>query len=127
MNVFFLISGVLAIILAVTHAVWGEKLIIPDLKKSGLPDLAKIGFHISWHQISMVLLVSGISLVVLAFLTDCAGSKVGATIIVGITSANFLVFLVLSFIQKKALFGKSIPQIILFVTLIALIIIGMVL
>jgi hypothetical protein len=127
MNPFFMAGGVLSIILSIAHVVWGEKLVVPDLNKSDLPDLVKIGFYISWHQISMVLLVTGISLAVLAFLTDCAGSKVGATIIVGITSANFMVFLVLSYIHQRALFGKSIPQIILFVTLIALIIIGMVL
>ena len=126
MNFFFLTGGVLAIILAVTHGMWGEKQIIPDLKKSGLPDLARIGFHISWHQVGMVLLVSGISLAVIAFFNSCTGSKTGAIIIACLTIANFMVFLVLSFIHRKALLGESIPQIILFVVLIALILCGIV-
>ena len=127
MNLLFLISGVLAIFLAAAHAAWGEKLIIPELRKANLSNLAKIGFYVSWHQITMVLLVSGLALAFLSFWGGFTGADTTAILIVCITIGNFLVFLVLSFIHQKELFGKSIPQIILFVTLIALILIGIIL
>ncbi|TMW73925.1 hypothetical protein [Alteribacter natronophilus] len=59
MNGFFIVSGILAIVTCFAHAAWGEKRIIKDLRKSDATSLTKASFHVSWHQLTAFLFVTG--------------------------------------------------------------------
>ncbi|MFC4737317.1 hypothetical protein ACFO4L_12015 [Bacillus daqingensis] len=59
MNGLFILSGILAIVTCFSHAAWGEKRIIQNLRKSNATSLTKASFHVSWHQLSAFLFVTG--------------------------------------------------------------------
>ncbi|KKK51875.1 hypothetical protein LCGC14_3110580 [marine sediment metagenome] len=50
MNLFYLIGGLICLLLAIAHVLWGEKEIAPELKESNLTELTKLGFYISYNQ-----------------------------------------------------------------------------
>jgi len=124
MNYNYLISGTLAIILSIAHSVWGEKTIIPDLKKANLQELTIAGFYISWYQINITLLVSGIGLILLSFSDSIEYVKTTVIFISAIMLCNFLVFLIISAAKHKAIFARTIPQTVLFIIMIVMMVLG---
>ena len=66
-NIYLLLSGVSLIITAVVHAVFGEINVFRTVLKSSLDDLTKISVHIPWHQLTFILLLSGVVLIVISF------------------------------------------------------------
>ena len=75
MNVYFLTSGLLSIGLAILHALWGEKNLADELFKSNLSDVPRVGFYISYHQITSTLTVSGLGLLAIAFIDSLQSAR----------------------------------------------------
>jgi asparagine N-glycosylation enzyme membrane subunit Stt3 len=123
-NIYFLVSGLIAVFLSVAHAVWGESTILAELKQPSLSAMAQAGFYVSWHQTTVLLMVMAVSLIVLALRKTRDGINNAAIIVVSIITGNFLVFLVLSFVHYREMFAQTIPQTVLFVILIVLIVLG---
>ncbi|MHA2330284.1 MAG: hypothetical protein ACXACR_17325 [Candidatus Hodarchaeales archaeon] len=124
MNVFYLIGGLLSILLSVAHAIWGEKQIATELKESNLSELTKAGFYISWHQITIVLLINGVTLVILSLLDSIINNEILAFFIIIIIIGNISVFIIISLLKYKNIFNQTIPQTILFAIMIVFIILG---
>jgi len=117
--------GLLATLMSVTHALWGEKFLIPDLKKSSeLNALPKVGLYIPWHQITNTLLMSGPALLIISFNDTIQGINILGLFIGFLIAGNFAVFILISLFKYRALFGQSIPQLIVFTLIIILIILG---
>ncbi len=125
MNMFYLVGGILTTLMAVLHAVWGEKFIIPDLKKStDLEDLPKIGLYIPWHQITNTLLISGLALLLIAFNETIQGIDILGLFIGFIIAGNFVVFILISYFNNRALFRQSILQMLIFTLILIMILLG---
>ena len=127
MNIYLLIAGILALLLAVAHSLWGEKVILKEVNKSELGNDTKTGFIISWYQISLVLAVVGTSSIVAAFLVTLEVVRSIGIVVLCIVAGNFLIFLILGLIKHKEIIKASIPQAVLFSVLIILLILGIVL
>ena len=126
MNPFFLAGGLLSIILSVAHAFWGERYIAPELKTSNMSEVPKVGFYISYHQITLTLLISGLALVIISIFNSITGIDNLALFISIIIIGNFLVFIIISIVKYRKLLGQSIPQMFFFTLMIALIILGII-
>lgn len=126
MNLFYLIGGLICLFLAVAHALWGEKEISSELKESNLSELTKAGFYISYHQITITLLVNGIALVIISIFDTVVGIDFLAILVIGIIIGNISVFILISLTNYRSTFKQTIPQTIIFGILVILIILGII-
>ena len=127
MNIYFLIAGILCALLSIAHAIWGERVILKEMRSSNLGDESQIGFLITWYQISGVLFTSGVAFIVMSTLINLDLIRFTAFVLLTIIGLNFTIFLVLSAWKYRPLLKGSIPQLVLFTLLIILIILGVVL
>ena len=70
MNVFFLLAGLLSFLISIAHALWGEKQIFNRLRKVSVPEEIKTRLYVPWHQITFILLLSGVGLISVSFFND---------------------------------------------------------
>ena len=125
MNIFYLSAGLLTTLMSVAHAFWGEKVLIPDLKRSSdLTELPKVGLYIPWHQITNLLLMTGLALVIISLNDSVQGIDILGLFTVFLIAGNFTVFILISFFKYRALFHQSLPQLIVFTLMIILITLG---
>ncbi len=124
MNVFYFIGGLLTIFLSVAHVFWGEKKIVKELKTSSLSELPKAGFYISYHQITMTLLISGLALIIISLFDSIKGINTLALFITILIIGNFSVFVGISLVKYRNLFAQTVPQLLFFLVLIILLFLG---
>ena len=125
MNIFFLIGGLLTILLAIAHVIWGEKEIASELKSSSLSVLTRAGFYISYHQVTLVMLINGVVVLLLSVFDTVPGSTLLVLLILVMILGNILAFAIISILQYREVFNQTIPQTILYAILIVLLIVGM--
>ena len=124
MNLYFLLGGILAAIIGIVHAYWGEKNLAPELNGSDMSSFTKIAWYIPYHQITWVLLLSGLSLMGLGVFDTVEGVKNIGILIEAVTVGNFAVFLMIGASKDTSIITKSVPQLILFTALIILLTLG---
>ena len=123
MNNFYLIAGVLVLLLSLAHAIWGERRVFKQLNSDSMTAETRISLYVPWHQITYVLFSAGIGLLLAAFLPELAYVP---AFIVAVIIGNFTVFVVILIVKRQTqLFGLTLPQTILFLLLIGLIILGL--
>lgn len=123
MNGYFLIAGLLLVVLSVAHAIWGERRVFTVLTPKTTNAETYLSVYVPWHQLTGALLLSGIALLLTAFQSSVP-KYVPIFILVLITS-NLLVFFGIVIGKKQTqIFAQTLPQIILFLLLIILIILG---
>ena len=124
MNMYFLLAGILAAIIGIVHAYWGEKNMAPELNASDMSSFTKIAWYIPYHQITWVLLVSGIALMGIGVFDTVEGVKNIGMLIEAVTVGNFAVFLIIGASKDSSVITKSVPQLILFTVLMILLTLG---
>ena len=124
MNTYFLLAGILAAIIGIVHAYWGEKNLAPQLNGSDMDLFTKIAWYIPYHQITWVLLVSGVALMGLGVFDGVEGARNIGMFIEAVTVGNFAVFLMIGASKDTSVITKSVPQLILFTVLIILLTLG---
>lgn len=112
--------------LALTHAFWGEKNLVGKLLGSDLESLTSLGFYISYHQITSVLIINGLGLFNAAMSTDPTVTFMLSVFILAIIIGNFGVFMLITFRKDPSILKMTLPQTGLFVIKILLIIVGIV-
>jgi hypothetical protein len=123
MNGYFLIAGLLLALLSVAHAIWGERRVFTVLTPNATDPETYLSVYVPWHQLTGVLLLSGVALLLTAFQSS-APTFVPIFILALITS-NVLVFFGLVIGKKQTqMFARTLPQTVLFLLLIVLIILG---
>ena len=127
MNIYFLIAGILCVLLSIAHAIWGERIILKEMRSSNLGDESQTGFLITWYQISGVLLTSGVAFIIMSTIINQDLIRFTALALLAIIGLNFTIFLFLSAWKYKPLLKGSIPQLIMFSALIVLILLGVLL
>jgi len=109
-------------LLSIAHALWGERKIFNTLTTNPMSRETLVSLYVPWHQLSYVLALSGIGLMLSAFRVELAYLPY---FIVAVVIGNFATFIVICMVKKQTeLFGKTLPQTILFSLLIILIIVG---
>jgi len=123
MNGYFLIAGLLLVLLAVAHAIWGERRVFTVLTSNTTDPETYLSVYVPWHQLTGVLLLSGIALVLTAFQPSAPTSL--PIFILALITANLLVFFGLVIgKQQTQMFTRTLPQTVLFLLLIVLLILG---
>lgn len=127
MNYYLAAAGFMSLGLALAHALWGEKNLIGKLFESDLESLVSLGFYISYHQITSVLIINGLGLFNAAISTDPAITFLLSAFILAIIIGNFGVFMLITLKKNPEILKQTLPQTVLFVIKIVLIILGIVL
>ncbi len=127
MNIYLAVAGVMSIGLAFTHALWGEKNLAGKLLSSNLESLTSLGFYISYHQITSVLIINGLGLINAAMSPDPMVTFMLSAFILAIIIGNFGVFILVTVRKNSEILKLTYPQTVLFVIKIVLIIVGIVL
>ena len=122
MNVYLFISGIFLVLLSFAHALFGELSVYNVVMESNLSKLLITSVYVPWHQISFVLLLSGVVNLYIAFKTKLY--QISSFILVMIIG-NFLTFLFISIARRDwVALQQSVFQIAVFVILIALMVAG---
>ena len=72
MNGFFLVAGLLVTLLSIAHATWGERRVFNVLTPNITNAETYLSVYVPWHQLTGVLLLSGVALVLAAFQSKLA-------------------------------------------------------
>ncbi|MBE2196339.1 MAG: hypothetical protein IAE83_19360 [Anaerolinea sp.] len=121
MNGYFLISGLLLALLSVAHAIWGERRVFTILTPNATDSETYLSVYVPWHQLTGVLLLSGVALLLTAF--QSSTPTFVPIFILALITSNVLVFFGLV-ISKKQMFARTLPQTVVFFLLIVFIILG---
>ncbi len=123
MNGYFLIAGLLLVLLSVAHAIWGERRVFTILTPKTTDAETYLSVYVPWHQLTGVLLLSGVALLLTAF--QSSAPTFVPIFILAIITSNMLVFFGLVIGKKQTqMFARTLPQTVLFLLLIVLIILG---
>lgn len=123
MNGYFLISGLLLALLSAAHAVWGERRVFTVVMPSTTDPEAYLSVYVPWHQLTGVLLLSGVALVLTGL--QASTPTLVPVFIVALITSNVLVFFGLIIRKRQTqMFARTLPQTVLFLLLIVLIILG---
>ena len=122
MNTFYLIAGLMLILLSLAYALWGERKLFNLLTPNVVSQETIVSLYVPWHQVTFLLFSSGLALLLSAFRDELAYLPYFVlTIIIG----NFAIFILICILKRQTeLFGKTLPQTILFSLLIILILLG---
>jgi hypothetical protein len=122
MNGYFLLAGLLLILLSVAHIIWGEKRLFNVVTADVIGQENFVSLYIPWHQGTFVLFASGVGMFLAASLDELVYLPYFVLVIV---IGNLAIF-ILSCVVKRytELFRRTVPQTVLFLLLIALIILG---
>jgi len=122
MNLFFFVAGLLLMLLSIAHAFWGERNVFKTLAQANLPAETYVSIYVPWHQLTVVLFASALSLLLAAFSPELAALPYLVLVIV---VGNFATFVFIGLQKSEAgIFRKATPQMVLFSALILLIIAG---
>ncbi|MAS37855.1 MAG: hypothetical protein CL610_27920 [Anaerolineaceae bacterium] len=114
-----LIAGILLVLLSFAHNIYGEKKQIPDLKAITNDPVMIGSLRVMIFQGGILLLAVGIIQILIALGTiELTG--IARFFPVGIVLLDFVTFLVITALFHRDLFRITIPQIVLFVLIIAL-------
>ena len=122
MNIYLFISGVLLVLLSFAHAIFGEINVFRVVMDSNLSELIKTSVYVPWHQISFVLLFSGVANIYISFKTKLY--QISSFILI-VVIGNLLTFLFISTMRLDwEVLRQSLFQIAVFALLIVLILVG---
>lgn len=114
-----IIAGILLILLSIAHNVYGERKQIPDLKKITNDPIVIGSSRVMIFQGGFLLLAVGI--VQLLSATDTIELEgIARYFPVGVVLLNFVTFMGVTFSLHRELLSITVPQIVIFVIIIAL-------
>ncbi len=116
-------AGILILIIAVAHVVYGEKVQIPNLKQKTDDESSLGSMRVMVYQGGVLLLLTGL-LQLFIGLNIVSLSGIAVYFPLAIVSANFLAFLVVSAARHRSLIRASVPQIVIFTAIIVLLVIS---
>ncbi|NTW29024.1 MAG: hypothetical protein HGA39_06655 [Coriobacteriia bacterium] len=124
LNWYLLSAGVLTVAFGFAHAAWGEQGVIAEVQGSTLTQLVRTSTAISWHQLTVMLLLAGVALLIVSI-----GSRTNLTTFV----AGFLLAVVLGDVavfayyaaQFPEILGSNAPQLVILAVLIVLLVLGL--
>lgn len=119
-NAYLVAAAIISLIFAVTHTWWGLTRALPGI--DALFIQAHANSEVSWHQVGGTFLIGGVAL-----LGDALRGQRSVTVpaLIGVVyGMNLVVFVLLVATRYPAMFGRTVPQLLLFATMLALIAAG---
>ncbi len=123
MNYYFLVAGVLLLIFAAGHALWGQKHMIVRVEGAPLPQSVKLLIFFSWNLPTMFLSISAMALM-LAASTEVVKAHALAWFIIAVMLGNFFLFVGVSLIKYRQGLKGMMPQFFMLALLVDIIIAG---
>ncbi len=119
-NGYFFVAGIISLVFAGAHTWWGVSHALPGIGTLGL--VAYANAETSWHQVGGTFLIGGVALLHEALYPR--PSVIVPALVGSIHAMTLLVFVVLVGTRYPAMFARTIPQMVLFSTMLALIAAG---
>jgi len=123
-NVFYLIAGLLFILLAVTHTWFGIETALPILHSSNIDNSTITIFTFQLHMIGIQDLLYGIAAITMAFQKDMAKVKFAAWLLTTILLARWVVMTLITVIYDRNNVTDLLTSSIAFLVLIVLLLLG---
>jgi len=123
-NYFYLIAGVLFIILAVTHTIFGLQTALPDLHVSGISADIVTVFTFQLHMIGVQDLIYGLAAIFMAFQKSATQTRLTAWVIMLIMMARWIIMAVVTFMYNSDNLGDLLTSSIAFLVLLVLLFLG---
>lgn len=124
MNAYFLIAGLLLLLLSAAHALWGERRVFTVLTPSSTDAETYMSTYVPWHQLTGLLFLAAIALLGSAFLPEPGLLPI---FILAVITSNLLIFFGLIMVKRQQqMFARTLPQTVLFLLLVALIVMGII-
>ncbi len=121
-NFYFLLAGIFLIFFSAVHAVFGELTVFRPIFQTNIDSLLKISVYIPWHQLTFVLLLSGIVQLAAAFRPRL---KALPPFILAILLGNIVIFVAIAVFQRNwYVLQNSIPQYVLFAIILVFTVLG---
>lgn len=127
MNYPFFFSGLLSILFAVIHIMLGEKFVFIELKNHPIPNNIHGKIYTTWMQVTAGFLVVGTALIFLSFYPHYNHKDFAAVFILALLILNFLIFVSVLFARQREKVVGSTPQILLYLIIIILVLMGILL
>lgn len=120
-NYFYLIVGLLCILFAVTHTLYGVETSLSSLDNAQIDNNTKVIFTYVWHIIGIENLVFGIALLIMAFRKNLLKVKFTAWLIIMVLAMRWIVITYFTVLNNNDNFKQLIPDtIVIFVVIILL-------
>ena len=109
-NGFFLVAGVLALFFALGHALWGLRMILPDLHASEMPVFTRHMLAVIWQQPTVFHFLAAVAFVIASAAPHEAGTD-PLVAFIGLVTLGFLLnYVATSFVRNRAALAQIIPQ-----------------
>lgn len=109
-NTFFLIAGVMALLFAIGHTVWGERHVLGDVRTSAMPAQKKHMLLVIWNQPTVFHYFSAVALVLASISPDGQVTRPLALFIGLVALGFFLNFVGASLLKNRSALAQIIPQ-----------------
>lgn len=109
-NYYFLVAGVVALLFAIGHSVWGLKYVLNYVQASGIPNQTKHMLFVIWNQPTVFHFFSSLTLVALSTIPNKAVTNPLAIFIGLVSFGFFLNYVGSSMIRNPAALAPILPQ-----------------
>jgi hypothetical protein len=123
-NYFYLATGLLCILFAVTHTVNGVTTTLPALDNTVIEENFRVSFTYVWHIIGIENLVFGIALLIMAFNKWQSKVRFAAWLIITILALRWVVITSFTLLNNSGGVRQIIPDTIAIAVVIALLVLG---
>jgi hypothetical protein len=123
-NYFYLATGLLCILFAVTHTVNGVTTTLPALDNTVIEENFRVSFTYVWHIIGIENLVFGIALLIMAFNKWQSKVRFAAWLIITILALRWVVITSFTLLNNSGGVKQIIPDTIAIAVVIALLVLG---
>lgn len=123
-NYYYLIVGLLSILLSFTHAWFGQTTVLSLTDASNIDLATKTAVFYTWHMSTAENLIFGITFIIMSSYKDLSKVKFAAWLIVVIVIAHYAVFLGSTLIKNSNGLKDALSELIALIIYIILIILG---
>ena len=123
-NYYYLIVGLLSILLSFTHAWFGQTTVLSLIAASNIDIATKTAVFYTWHMSTAENLIFGIAFIIMAFYNDLSKVKFAAWLMVAIVVVQYAVFFGSTLVKNSNGLQYALPELIALIIYVALIILG---
>lgn len=123
-NYYYLIVGLLSILLSITHAWFGQTTVISLTDASNIDIATKTAFFYTWHMSTAENLIFGIAFIIMAFYKDLSKVKFAAWLMIAVVVSHYAVFLGSTLLKNSNGLKDALSELIALIIYVVLIILG---
>ena len=109
-NIFFLVAGVMALLFAIGHTVWGERNVLGDVRTSTMPAQKKLMLLVIWNRPTVFHFLSAAALILASISPDGQVTRPLALFIGLVAFGFFLNYVGTSILKNRSALAQIIPR-----------------